>query len=232
MQDNMQLKTSDIMKKPDMDFHINNFFKFYKDLINVDMYKKDQETFNRLFLYSLNKIKGVEYLSKPTLFISDYDLSKYIALAGVSTLPKLVSHKYMTLAEVVDIWWGNSKNSNSRLEDDEVYYSEQNIQEDLLIVYTDKYQFLSKNSFEVMNLVLSSRNTRKGKNLDSQVTWVFYKGTESSMRQGEKSNELYNAFSNDSKCQIINIGNPGISSSTESNINITNESSTNIEELY
>ena len=194
------------VKGLDDNFHKNNFMLKYKKYIDVQTLKDNKELFLKVLSNVEEEIKKIGNLQKNTLFICNDNISKYVFLEALSTLPRLVSERSVNLIDLVDVWYGNGRSTNIRKDDEETIYSEQDIREDVVCVYADKAMFAGKTYAGILNSFLSSRSDRLNIRHEPLYTWVFYRGTIGYMRTEEIAKQTYEFFNADPvHYQIVNL---------------------------
>jgi hypothetical protein len=207
------------VKGLDDNFHTNNFMLKYKKYIDLQTYKENKEMFLKVLSKVEVEVRKIENIQKNTLFICNDNISKYIFLSALSTLPRLVSERHMNLIDLVDIWYGQGRSTNIRKEDDESIYSEQDIREDVVCVYMDKSMFTGKSYGGIFNSFVSSRSDRVNLRRENLYTWSFYRGTIESLRTHDIAKCIYEHFTSDPiHYQIVDFSMfNGILSGTENN---------------
>jgi hypothetical protein len=125
---------------------------------------------------------------------------------------------------IVDIWNHNSTHDNTRLENEEIFYSEQDIREDVLCVYINPWMLTDRRAGSIINTVVSSRTGKVNKHGSQLISWVCYSGTLDSLRNNDHLKDIYNMFSSNKYLyQVINLRSKGLkiqsSISTGTNVN-------------
>ena len=193
-------------KKVDEDFHIKNFILHYKKYIDLSLVKSDEKKFYSILDKTREEILKIEDIEKNTLFICDSNISRYVFLSAFSRLPRLVTNRQMNLMNIVDIWNKNDDWRNERLENDEVFFSEQDIREDVLCLYIDKVMLTDARTGGIANTVLSTRSDKVNKRFERLITWVFFRGTEDELKNHQHLSSMYELFMSDKDhYQIVNL---------------------------
>jgi hypothetical protein len=141
-------------------FHYNNFLHFYEKLVNWEMVKTDVKAYKELLSKVGSIVKDVDF-HQNILFIGKEGIQREIFLRGLSTFEDLTSFYYCNLLEIVDIWWGNKRKENVRVEDDDMMYSEQDIKQSVLCMLCDS-NMLSYDYDRYVTSLISSRDGKRG----------------------------------------------------------------------
>lgn len=193
------------------DYHIKSFISNYKKYFDVDLIKKNENEFYKKLDNVRKEILKIEDVGKNTLFLgNDQEIDKYVFLSCFSVLNRLVSSRYVNMMNIIDIWFKNNTSDNMKIEDEDVLYSEQDIKEDVLCVYVNKWMSMNKLTAVILNTVISSRNGRVNRKGEKLITWVYYNGSVGELKNSCLG-EVYNMFSSDKHFyQIIDLSSKGL----------------------
>lgn len=198
----------------DKNYHLRNFFIHYKDYIDVSMSKKDKDTFKRILDSTQKSLENVD-VNKTTIFICEKPINKYLFLSAFAKLPRLVTHRYLNFIQLMDIWNQNANETNQRLENDEIFRTEQDIREDVFCLYIDRTYEGCIPPFQqnVLPSFISSRNNRVNRRREGLITWIFYQGTFAELQASETFKTTLKQFQSDADFfQIIDLNGSNIES--------------------
>lgn len=221
------------------EFYINRFFNYYKGLIDKTSMKSksDFNTWKNNLIKLDKETRNIDF-SKDTMFFYEKDISKMLYLVGFGRLDSLRTYKFYTVLDIVDIYMANSRWDNPDLSDSDIRVSEQNIREEVLCLYGDKFMtHWNKSGFMLTNTFVG-REKNVSKNGKKLITWFFFKGTQQDAIQNPLVVDSLRYFESmkDDGYQIIDFNNTGkdlnIETSHKSNNKQSKESKKSLKDIY
>ena len=221
--------------KKDTEFHKKNFLRSYASLVDLDKIKKDSRGYVETMSMLDNKLSGIDFESN-ILFICRDNINKEVFLNGFSRLPYLHSYFYGNIIKIFDIYWGNMKNDNPNITDEEVMYSEQCINHDVMCVYVDKEMYAVKTYGKVLNSTIISRNDRRNSRGEKLKNWLFFKGTYSDLENNEALSDILRMFKSekDNGYIVVDLNTLGVSivSNVIKSTNKTGSTKNSLSDIY
>ena len=171
------------------------FMVYYKNYINKPAYKADKKAYASLLGKVESLLKDLKDVNKNLLIISSANIDKEVFLTLFSKKEKLTSNRYVNAPQVYDVFWGKNDNENQWIEDNEIVYSTQNYNEDVLCIYSSDDQYV-RGVGPILNSLLDSRYNRFNSKGQRLLTWMFFRGTYESMVEDKDFKMPYNYFTN------------------------------------
>lgn len=190
--------------KRDSNFHTKNFLLSYRKLIDVDSFNKDRGAYLRLISDIGKRLKDVDFNSN-ILFICKENISREVFLTGFSTMPNLCSYFYGNIINIWDIYYGNMRDSNPNIRDEDIVYSEQCILDDVMCIHVDKDMYTVKTFDRVLNSVIVSRWDRRNNNGGRLLNWVFFRGTYSDLENSETLSGILRLYMSETGFNVIDL---------------------------
>lgn len=223
----------------DKNFHTKNFILHYKNLIDVDKFKKDRVAYGKR-IDTLSKQLSEIDMSKNILFIGSHDIHRELFLSMLSRFETLQSYYYCSMMQLHDIFWGNRGSENTHLMDEDKMYSLQDITERVLCVYINREMIPTRNA-SVVGTVITNRCM-----LPNKVNWLYFHGFTSDMLDRDGYKSIYDLFKSGDSFTIIDLNKdmPNLFSSETKNVKSTTkkrksvkteevaETSNNVSDLY
>lgn len=158
----------------------------YRDFLDIRTMSKPGSAEHMAYLKRYNLVGNllssfsIDW-NRPVLFFASEDISRELFLVGMMYRKRLSTYFLTNVIEIVDIYWGNRKRENMHLAEDDMYYSEQDIRQDVLAVYGDTSMGTWKRPESLFTTISSriNRGIRENKELGN---WVFFRGRKSSLR--------------------------------------------------
>ena len=158
------------------------FMVYYKNYINIHMYKRDRETYIKTLGKVESLLKDVADVNRNILVISTNNIDREVFLTLFSKKERFTTNRYVNAPQVYDVFWDKCGKDNVRLDDDEVMYSTQNYNEDVLCISMSADQYVHGVG-PILNSVIDSRRNRMNVRGESLITWMFYRGTVAEMSE-------------------------------------------------
>ena len=226
--------SEDIYKRPiyDEKAALKNFFQFYSSLVDRPLIEKNMKAYIKKLEVVEKLVSKVDFNSN-ILFICDKNIAREVYLSGFRKMSELTSYYFCNMIHLVDIWWGNMKENNPNISSEDLMFSEQNIQQDVLCMYINKDMY-SVNGDKVINTVITSRAEKLTKKKKPMYTWVFFEGAEFDMNiKGFSLIKTVFENNRDRGYQIINLSSEGISNINQiTRTGKVGPSNSSLEEMY
>lgn len=169
------------------------FLIFYKDYINVPLYKKDKARYLKTLGSVETLLKDIKDINKNMLILCDSGIDREVFLTLFSKKERLTSNKYVNAAQIYDVYWDRCGRDNIHIDDSDVMYSTQEYSEDVLCVYTSDDTYV-RGVGPIISSLVDSRNNRHNYRGENLITWIFYRGTEESMLNDKDFKIVLNYF--------------------------------------
>lgn len=182
----------------DKNFHTKNFILHYKNLIDVNKFKKDRVAYGKRIDTLSKQLSDID-MGKNILFIGSHDIHRELFLATLSRFETLQSYYYCSMMQLHDIFWGNRGSENTHLMDEDKMYSLQDITERVLCVYINREMIPTRNA-SVVGTVITNRCM-----LPDKVNWLYFHGFTSDMLDRDGFKSIYDLFKSGDNFTIIDL---------------------------
>lgn len=169
------------------------FLVYYKNYINIPLYKKDKNRYTKLIGEVELALKEIKDVNKSILVLCNKSVDKEVFLSLFSKKDKFTSNRYVNAQRIYDVFWDKCGKDNLSLRDDDIVYSTQDYNEDVLCIYISDDTYV-RGVGPILNSLFDSRYSSVNYKGERKLSWVFYKGTYDSMVSDKDFKLVYNYF--------------------------------------
>ena len=156
------------------------FFVKYKELLDLEMAKKDKERYSR-------KVDGIYKLTKDINFKKNIlvccnrEIAREVFLSGFARMDKYLSFSLMGVEKLRNIYMGHNSSWNNN-EEDEIINDICRIRGDVLCLKLNYNETKNKLTEDIILSAISSREMEKSIG-DIKLHWIFFYGTDRELRE-------------------------------------------------